>query len=77
MSTGSFDNWAGEIAEIGAIYPFEGTETMMVIAGVIFWIWWHVKQISDEKKEIAEAEGKLKDASKLKALIEKSHTGNV
>jgi hypothetical protein len=77
MSTGSFDNWAGNIAEMGAIYPFEGTETLMVIVGLVFWIWWHVKQISMEKEDYANEEAKLKDAAVLKKLIEKEHSGNV
>ncbi|MEM7210071.1 MAG: hypothetical protein AAF434_19780 [Pseudomonadota bacterium] len=77
MSTGSFENWAGEIAEIGAIYPFEGTETILVIVGVVFWIWWHIKQIADEKRELEEVEAQLKDKEKLRELIEKEHTGNV
>ena len=77
MSTGSFENWAGEIAEMGVIYPFEGTETILAVIGIAFWIWWHIKQISDEKKEIAEEQALLQNKEKLRALIEKEHTGNV
>ena len=31
MSTGNFDNWDGNIADIGPIYPFVGSEVFMVI----------------------------------------------
>jgi hypothetical protein len=51
MSTGNFENWAGEIAEIGAIYPFVGTEGLLAIAGVIFWLWWHFKQAKIEEQQ--------------------------
>ena len=54
MSTGNFENWAGEIAEIGAIYPFVGTETLLAIVGVIFWLWWHVKQSKIEEQQYKE-----------------------
>lgn len=40
---------------IGAMYPFQGFEFWMVIAAVIFWLWWHVRTIADENKEMSEA----------------------
>ena len=51
MSTGNFENWAGNISEIGAVYPFVGSETFLAIAGVIFWLWWHVKQAKIESED--------------------------
>lgn len=51
MSTGNFENWAGNIAEIGPIYPFVGTEGLLVIIGLVFWIGWHVVQTSRENRE--------------------------
>jgi len=62
MSTGNFENWAGNISEIGAVYPFVGSETFLAIAGVIFWLWWHVKQSKieneDHKKDVEKWGGK-------------------
>jgi hypothetical protein len=49
--TGNFQNWTGEIAEIGPIYPFVGTEVVLVIAGFVFWIGWHILQFSVERRE--------------------------
>ena len=54
MSTGSFENWAGTITDIGPIYPFVGTEMLLVIAGLVFWIWWHIAQSRQEKKSFQE-----------------------
>lgn len=53
MSTG-ISSWSNP-AEITAIYPFPGTEWLLVIAGFVFWIWWHVKQIREEDRELKEA----------------------
>ena len=39
---------------IGAIYPFVGSEMLLVMAAAVFWVWWHVKQIRDENRELEE-----------------------
>ncbi len=52
MSTNGMTSWAVDLADIGAIYPFQGTEFLMVIAGVAFWIIWHVLQFRTEKTEV-------------------------
>ena len=51
MSTGDFENWAGNIADIGPIYPFVGTEFVLFIVGVVSWLVWHVVQTRRETKE--------------------------
>ncbi len=53
MSTIGYSSWAVDLNDVGAIYPFQGTETVMVILGVLFWIGWHVMQIRQEEAEIA------------------------
>ncbi len=53
MSTG-ISSWSNP-AEITAIYPFPGTEWLLVIAGFVFWIWWHIKQIREENRALEEA----------------------
>lgn len=54
MMTGSFTDWAGTITEIGPIYPFVGTEWLLVLAGVVFWLAWHVTQLSREASKLRE-----------------------
>ena len=52
-------NWidhlsAKEVA--GAVYPGVGTETLLVIVGIVIWIGWHVisaKQESDKLSKLA------------------------
>lgn len=48
------DSWAVDLAEVGPIYPFQGTEVLMAIIGIALWIGWHVWQIRDENAEIEE-----------------------
>ena len=69
MSTGNFENWAGEIAEIGAIYSFVGSEVMLAIAGVIFWLWWHVKQAKIEETQLKEEVQKFGDKESLARIV--------
>ena len=52
MSTGSFADWAGSIADIGPIYPFVGIEGFLVLAGVVFWVLWHIVQIRREQQRL-------------------------
>lgn len=54
MTTGDFQDWAGTIADIGPIYPFVGTELLLVIAGVVFWVAWHIVQLKSEAARLRE-----------------------
>ncbi len=52
MSTNGMNNWAVDLADVGAVYPFQGTEFAMVILAVVFWIGWHVVQLRSEETEV-------------------------
>ena len=52
MSTNGMTSWSADLADVGAIYPFQGTEVLMVVAGVAFWLWWHWAQMRAEATEI-------------------------
>lgn len=52
MSTIGYENWAVDLKDVGAIYPFQGTEVLMVILGLVFWISWHILQMRQEAAEI-------------------------
>jgi hypothetical protein len=53
MSTNGMTSWAVDLKDVGAIYPFQGYEVLMAIAGLIFWVGWHVIQMRQEDAEIA------------------------
>jgi len=54
MTTGNIENWAGEIAQIGAIYPFLGSEVMLFAIGAILWFGWFIVQGRMEEREYQE-----------------------
>ncbi len=56
MSTIGYDSWAVDLADVGAIYPFQGTEVLMVIIAVVAWLAWHVYQAKAESAELKERE---------------------
>ncbi len=54
------ESWSGEIAEIGAIYPF-GAESIMVLIGFVLWIAWFVLQARMENRKYQDEISKLSD----------------
>ncbi len=54
MSTGNIETLGGQLSEIGPLYPFVGTEFVLVILAYVFWIAWHAWQFHLEKKEYQE-----------------------
>ena len=57
MATTSYTSWAADLAEVGAVYPFVGSEVVMVILGVVFWLTCQIMMSKMEKEEL-EAEEK-------------------
>ncbi len=54
MSTIGYSNWNVDLAEVGAIYPFQGTESLMWLIGLALWIGWHIYQARAESTELDE-----------------------
>lgn len=73
MSTGAFENWAGNISEIGPIYPFVGTEALWFIVGLVLWIIWHVVQVKRENRIYEEEKKKFGDKETLEKIVSKEH----
>lgn len=46
--------WAVDLANVGAVYPWLGTEVIMVAVAVLAWLVWHVVQIREENQEYAD-----------------------
>lgn len=69
MSTGSFENWAGTISEIGPIYPFVGWEFLLFIIGMVFWIVWHIWQAKHENRIYEEEKSKYGGVESLKKIV--------
>lgn len=48
MTLEEVGNWNGTISDLGPLYPMAGTETVLVIIGLAFWIIWHIWQFRME-----------------------------
>ena len=53
MSTNGMTNWAVDLKDVAAIYPFQGTEFLLFILGLVFWIGWHIIQMREEAEEVS------------------------
>jgi hypothetical protein len=61
MSTIGYSSWAVDLAEVGAIYPFQGSEVVMTIVAVVLWLAWHVVEIRGENAQLE----RLSDKSRV------------
>ncbi len=74
MSTTGLDSWAVDLAEVGPVYPFQGSEVLMVIVGVAIWIIWHIWQIKFENRTFEEDEAKLKNNHSMEETIKRQNS---
>ena len=70
MLTIGYSSWAVDLKDVGAIYPFQGYEVPMVIAGVAFWVFWHIWQIRYESADL-NATREDADAKKANEAIDR------
>ena len=67
MSTIGYENWAVDLKDVSAVYPFQGTEVLMVIVAVVLWIGWHLWQLRAEAEDI---EYDMKHTDKRKHIMD-------
>jgi hypothetical protein len=72
MNTGRIENWAGNIADIGPIYPFVGTEFFLFLIGLVFWIAWHVLQFRVESRELKEDVARVGNPEGMKKALDRN-----
>lgn len=76
MTTGSFQNWAGQIADIGPIYPFVGSEVLLLIIGIVVWIGWHILQMRGEEREYQDEIARFGKPETLRKLVDSEDPSN-
>ncbi|MCY3879608.1 MAG: hypothetical protein OXF74_10585 [Rhodobacteraceae bacterium] len=70
MSTTGISSWAVDLADVGAIYPFQGAEFLMLIIGLVFWIWWHITTFRSELTLHEEKVSNFGTAENISSAIE-------
>ena len=71
MSTTAVETWAGaDLSQIGPVYAMVGTEFILVVIGVLFWLAFHVLQARIEKKELEADEAAARSPERLKRVFE-------
>jgi len=43
-------SWTGTMTDLGPLYPGVGTEVLLVLIGVAFWVIWHIVQFRMETR---------------------------
>ena len=71
MSTIGYESWAVDMADVGAIYPFQGWEIPMTAIGVIFWLAWHRIQFVRESEHLKKAKQRALDHEKVQQIVER------
>ena len=51
MSTNGYTSWAVDLNNVGAIYPLQGTEVLLTLLLLVFWVGFHVMQTRAENRE--------------------------
>ena len=69
-STTGIDTWAVDLAEVGPIYPFQGSEAILVIVALALWIGWHVLQTVNERRENDEKVRRYGDRENLEHVVD-------
>ncbi len=71
MSTTAVETWAGaDLSQIGPIYPMVGTEMILVIVGILFWLAFHVLQARIERRELDADEAAAHSQERITRVFE-------
>jgi len=70
MSTGNFDNWDGNILDLGPLYPFVGFEGLMVVILVVLWMAWHIAQMVGEGRDLEDRVKHLRQSGELQKALD-------
>jgi Tfp pilus assembly protein PilO len=63
-------SWAVDLKDVGAVYPWQGGEVVMVLVLLVLWILWHVWQFRFENRSYEEEAAKFADKEKIKQVLD-------
>lgn len=67
----TIQSWGGTITDIGPMYPFTGSELLMVVVVAALWIGWHVMQLRIEDAEFRQEAAKLRKADAMRHVLDR------
>ncbi len=70
MVDATITSWAVDLAQIGVIYPWVGSECTLYLIGIAAWLGFHVWQIRFENRTLKMEDQKLAKGDTLKKCIE-------
>lgn len=70
MSTNGLTSWAVDLNDVGAIYPFQGTEVLLTLLLLVFWVGFHVMQTRAENREFDRDETADQTGEETRRLID-------
>jgi hypothetical protein len=73
MSTGNVTSWDGNVVDIGPLYPFVGSEGLLVLVLVALWVVWHGAQMVGENRELEDRVRQLRQAGALQKALDSEH----
>jgi len=73
-NTAPFNDWSGNMFDLGPLYPFVGSEGALVVLLVLFWIVWHILQIRMENRTLNEEARRLRESGNLQKALQDEHT---
>ncbi len=68
------NSWAVDLANVGAIYPWQGSEVIMFIVAFVVWIVFHIVQIKQENADYNEDIERYGSADSIKKALDEHPT---
>jgi hypothetical protein len=75
MATTMVESWAVDLATIGPIYPFVGSEFVLWLIGMALWLGWHVWQLRFENRTYEAERRRLDTPDKLERAMREQRPG--
>ncbi|MGD9502310.1 MAG: hypothetical protein AB7V40_07480 [Methyloceanibacter sp.] len=66
--------WAVDLKDVGAVYPLQGWELIIVLIGIAAWIIWHIIQISQEEADYSDDLRRFGKPEAVKKALEEQHS---
>jgi hypothetical protein len=70
VSTTPMQTYAVDLASLGPVYPFVGTEKLLVLIALIVWVGFHIWQIRFENRTYAAELAKLSTPERLQRALQ-------